>query len=41
MIFSTPVFFLFFAIYFGLHFLVPRDYRLGVPDKANPIFWTF
>src|SRR5690349_363180 len=41
MIFSTPVFFLFFAIYFGLHFLVPRQYRLGLIIAGSTFFYAW
>ena len=34
MIFSTPVFFAFFVVYFGLHFAVPRRHRLW-PDHRR------
>jgi alginate O-acetyltransferase complex protein AlgI len=41
MIFSTPVFFVFFAIYFGLHFLVPRHYRLGLIIAGSTVFYAW
>jgi alginate O-acetyltransferase complex protein AlgI len=41
MIFSTPVFFVFFAIYFGLHFLVPRQYRLALIIAGSTFFYAW
>jgi alginate O-acetyltransferase complex protein AlgI len=41
MIFSTPVFFLFFAVYFGLHFLVPRQHRLGLIIAGSTVFYAW
>jgi alginate O-acetyltransferase complex protein AlgI len=41
MIFSTPAFFLFFVIYFGLHFLVPRQYRLGLIIAGSTFFYAW
>lgn len=41
MIFSTPVFFLFFAIYFALHFVVPRQHRLGLIIAGSTVFYAW
>jgi alginate O-acetyltransferase complex protein AlgI len=41
MIFSTPVFFVFFAIYLGLHFVIPRQHRLGLIIAGSTIFYAW
>jgi alginate O-acetyltransferase complex protein AlgI len=41
MIFSTPVFFVFFVVYFGLHFAVPRQYRLGLIIAGSTVFYAW
>jgi alginate O-acetyltransferase complex protein AlgI len=41
MIFSTPVFVVFFAIYLGLHFVVPRQHRLGLIIASSTIFYAW
>jgi len=41
MIFSTPVFFVFFAIYLGLHFVVPRQHRLALIIAGSTIFYAW
>ena len=41
MIFSTPVFFAFFVVYFGLHFPVPRRHRLGLIIVGSTIFYAW
>src|SRR5882724_1512576 len=40
MIFSTPAFFIFFAIYLGLHFAVPRQYRLWLTIAGSTFFYA-
>ena len=40
MIFSTPAFFVFFAIYLGLHFAVPRQYRLWLIIAGSTFFYA-
>ena len=41
MIFSTPVFFAFFVVYFGLHFAIPRQHRLGLIIAGSTIFYAW
>jgi D-alanyl-lipoteichoic acid acyltransferase DltB (MBOAT superfamily) len=41
MIFSTPTFFAFFSIYLGLHFLIPRQRRLGLIIAGSAIFYAW
>src|SRR5215218_6586065 len=41
MIFSTPTFFAFFVVYFGLHFLVPRQHRLVLIIAGSTIFYAW
>ncbi len=41
MIFSTPVFFAFFVIYFGLHFAVPRQHRLWLIIAGSSVFYAW
>lgn len=41
MIFSTPVFFAFFVVYFGLHFSIPRQHRLGLIIVGSTIFYAW
>lgn len=41
MIFSTPVFFVFFVIYFGLHFAVPLRYRLWLIIAGSSVFYAW
>lgn len=41
MIFSTPVFFVFFVIYFGLHFVVPRQHRLWLIIAGSTVFYAW
>ena len=41
MIFSTPVFFVFFVIYFGLHFAVPRQHRLWLIIAGSAVFYAW
>ena len=41
MIFSTPVFFVFFVIYFGLHFAVPRRHRLWLIVAGSTVFYAW
>jgi alginate O-acetyltransferase complex protein AlgI len=41
MIFSTPAFLVFFIIYFGLHFAVPRQHRLWLIILGSSIFYAF
>jgi D-alanyl-lipoteichoic acid acyltransferase DltB (MBOAT superfamily) len=40
MIFSTPAFFIFFIVYFGLHFAVPRRYRLWLIIVGSGFFYA-
>jgi alginate O-acetyltransferase complex protein AlgI len=40
MIFSTPAFFAFFVIYFGLHFAVPRQHRLWLIIIGSTVFYA-
>lgn len=41
MIFSTPTFFLFFAIYLALHFLIPPRHRITLILVASIIFYGY
>lgn len=41
MIFSTPVFFAFFAVYFTLHLAVPLRYRLWLIIAGSTIFYAW
>ena len=41
MIFSTPVFFVFFVIYFGLHFVVPQRHRLWLIIAGSSVFYAW
>ena len=41
MIFSSPVFFVFFVIYFGLHFAVPRQHRLWLIIAGSTVFYAW
>jgi alginate O-acetyltransferase complex protein AlgI len=41
MIFSTPVFFVFFVVYFGLHIAVPRQYRLLLIIAGSSVFYAW
>ncbi len=41
MLFSSPEFFLFFAVYFFLHLLVPQGYRVALIIVGSTIFYAF
>ena len=41
MIFSTPVFFAFFVVYFALHFAVPRQHRLWLIITGSTVFYAW
>jgi D-alanyl-lipoteichoic acid acyltransferase DltB (MBOAT superfamily) len=41
MLFSSPVFFLFFAIYFGLHLVVPVRHRVFLIIAGSAIFYAW
>src|SRR5689334_22175702 len=41
MIFSTPVFFVFFVVYFALHFAVPRQHRLWLIIAGSTMFYSW
>ena len=41
MIFSTPVFFAFFVVYFALHFAVPRQHRLWLIIAGSTVFYAW
>lgn len=41
MLFSSPVFFLFFAIYFALHLIIPARHRLYLIIAGSIIFYGY
>src|SRR5712671_2017834 len=41
MLFSSPIFFLFFAIYFVLHCSVPRRFRIYLIIAGSAIFYAW
>ena len=41
MLFSSPVYFAFFAVYLLVHFLVPRRFRLLVVIVGGTIFYSY
>ena len=41
MLFSTPVFFVFFAIYFAIHLLLPARYRLCLIVAGSTVFYAW
>ena len=40
MIFSTPAFFAFFAVYLALHFAIPRRHRLWLIIAGSTFFYA-
>jgi len=41
MLFSEPVFFVFFAVYFALHFLIPPRWRLWLVIGGSTVFYAW
>jgi alginate O-acetyltransferase complex protein AlgI len=41
MLFSSPVFFVFFAIYFAIHLLIPRQWRLYLIIVGSTVFYAW
>lgn len=41
MLFSEPIFFLFFSAYFGLHLLLPRMFMLGLVLIGSSVFYGY
>ena len=39
MLFSSPIFLAFFGVYFGLHLITPRDYRVYLVIAGSTIFY--
>ena len=41
MLFSSPVYFVFFVVYFGLHVLLPVRYRLLLIIVGSAVFYSY
>src|SRR5688572_19076737 len=41
MLFSSPVFFVFFVLYFGAHLATPRKYRIWLIIAGSTIFYAW